>query len=486
MSGVHYSYNKATPCALCHKNRPQYTRPFILEYTERHRGLLGMPSSSTTEYSYTFTIPLCADCHKRILNHERFHRWRNWIGWGALGVVLLLTAAANFLDRPALETAAGQFLNILFLIVALIPIGALVHALFIGSLTTGRLQSRVARWLTKYADPNPFLSMPQFIQESRLLSGEAGVEELIKDLPIHRPQTIKALGASKDPRAFDALVQTFQFRFDPNVVDALLASSDQRTADVLLEVLKKPYSQSAEFRAKVLAALKTFGVSAERTAESVVASARSGVAGPEVVGELVELGDPQIVKTLLDALKRASTSNPAFKVEAISKLATLGRGNPQVTSAIVDVLQDKDRTVRAAAATALGELGAQSATEALVASLQDDSPRVRRNTTEALHKLHPKNDTIASLYSSQKRAILTGNILVIATFPSFCYLLSFAVSLESQLPSKDLPALLGFLSLSVIPVGIVVRNLLIDRKKRYQRFREQWLRSAEAQSHTSA
>ncbi len=483
---IHYSSNSFAPCAVCHKERPQHMRPFSLRYTERHRDLLGMPSSSTTEHSFTFTIPICGKCYTRLANQERFYCWRNWVGWGAIGMVFLVAGILKVFNLEPSQLGIGRLLDFVFGSLSLVAIGALLLWLIEAMFIRDRVSGNVARWLTKYADPNPFLSMPQFIQEERLLSGAAGVEELIKDLPNHRPQTIKALGVSKAPQAFDALAQTFQFRPDPNVLDALLASGDQRTAGVLLEVLKKPYGQTAEFRTKALEALKTLGVSNEQIAESIVVSVRSGVADSHVVSELVELGDPRTVETLLDALKRPTNRNPAFKVEAIAKLASVGRGDSQVTNALVNVLHDQDCTVRAAAATALGELGDQSITAILVESLQDKSPGVRKNATEALHKLYPTNDLISRLFRSQERAILIGGIVIASTVPLLCGLLWFALRLDSQLSSSDLPAILGLLSLTTIPIGVGVRNLLVNSKRRYQQFREKWMQGVQAQPDTQA
>jgi HEAT repeat protein len=92
---------------------------------------------------------------------------------------------------------------------------------------------------------------------------------------------------------------------------------------------------------------------------------------------------PDLVKALIDTLKDADGE---VRIYAGNALAAIGQ--PAVES-LTTTLSDPNRDARAAAAYALGQMGADAApaTTALVKSLKDSEIDVRRQAAQALSRI---------------------------------------------------------------------------------------------------
>jgi HEAT repeat protein len=92
---------------------------------------------------------------------------------------------------------------------------------------------------------------------------------------------------------------------------------------------------------------------------------------------------PDLVKALIDTLKDADGE---VRIYSGNALAAIG---PPAVEALTTTLSDPNRDARAAAAYALGQMGADAApaTAALVKALKDSEIDVRRQAAQALSRI---------------------------------------------------------------------------------------------------
>ena len=114
--------------------------------------------------------------------------------------------------------------------------------------------------------------------------------------------------------------------------------------------------------------------------------------------ELGIIGAPA-VPALIEAWRKASRSGAENKSSQHATYALSAIGGPAVP-ALIDALQDKNESIRASAAYALGDIGraAQEAVPSLTQALRDESTWVRRHATEALGLIgQPAQNTVSAL-----------------------------------------------------------------------------------------
>lgn len=188
-------------------------------------------------------------------------------------------------------------------------------------------------------------SRRQAVQALRRVSAALAVDELIvalDDPSLHvREEAAQALGEIGDRRAAPALIQMLADRASGVVdeaADALGRLHDARAVEPLARVL------------------------AEYDAPDRIAAARA----------LGRLGAPAAVPALLDALDRAERAASPDEMEAA--MQALGRiGSPEAASALHARLASPLRTVRLAAARALGEIASSASAEPLLALLAGEA-----------------------------------------------------------------------------------------------------------------
>jgi HEAT repeat protein len=148
----------------------------------------------------------------------------------------------------------------------------------------------------------------------------------------------------------------------PRAVPDLLRALDDRARDVRM------------------AAARSLGrLGAAEATEPVIASSLSGRVPRDVAGlALLDLG-PTAVPRLLELTEDADPRIRAAAVELVGLL-----GNAPDAKPILDRLRDPAAAVRAAGADALGRLGAGEARDALVRALEDRVPAVRAAAAHAL------------------------------------------------------------------------------------------------------
>ncbi len=92
----------------------------------------------------------------------------------------------------------------------------------------------------------------------------------------------------------------------------------------------------------------------------------------------------------------ASRCSPGWRRSGL--LGKLGRGRPEITDLLIQLLEDPDFFVRLAACEALGRLGDQSAREPLERlRRRDPSGRVQRAAREARARLSEGGDALAGV-----------------------------------------------------------------------------------------
>jgi HEAT repeat protein len=157
----------------------------------------------------------------------------------------------------------------------------------------------------------------------------------------------EALGKIGDPQAIPALIQAFEsWKID------LKKGSSKQTSSLEEILLQIKANWSVEVRQAIVKALG-------------------------------EIGDPQAVPALIDALKDEDWRVREAAVEALRKIG------PPALPALIEMLKDKREWVRQATVQALGEIGDSRATSALIRALGDKDEGVRQAAAEALSKLPP-------------------------------------------------------------------------------------------------
>jgi HEAT repeat protein len=144
----------------------------------------------------------------------------------------------------------------------------------------------------------------------------------------------------------------------------------EREEEIWYRVAKGQFFQAAGFGLAALPAL-----------ESALTSCPAGM-GPRLIEALGHVGDPRVVRPLVQALK---SSEPSLCIAAITALSRMDAN--EATSSFLGLLKHRNAQVRAAATEAVGRLRARDAVEQLCDLLRDPVWEVRREAAEALGRL---------------------------------------------------------------------------------------------------
>ncbi len=223
-----------------------------------------------------------------------------------------------------------------------------------------------------------------------------------------RAAAAAALGGRRTEAGKDALLRALPAESHPKARRAVVrALGEQRGDDRVAAALARALDGDATWLVEGEAARSlgaTRAPSAFASLEAALPRARQQPGHMDAVlsGVLEGLGklrDDRALPLLLRHLRRDVGS--FARRAAVAALAEAGRGKREVTLALEDLLDDADFRVKAAAASALGELGDDHAAGALsrCESLDGDG-RVRRACREALRAIregHPPPKELASL-----------------------------------------------------------------------------------------
>ena len=164
------------------------------------------------------------------------------------------------------------------------------------------------------------------------------------------------------------------------------ANPSEHAVDTLIGMLGDP-SQASRFA--VQDALVRIG---QASVEPLGKALKAAQAPREAVAGLVVargIGDSRLAPALLHLADHAS---PAVRREAFRAMATTG--GKSVAERLIEGLQDEDVEARAAAATALGELGYWQAGPRLVDALSDPAWDVRAAAGRALIRIGPPGELL--------------------------------------------------------------------------------------------
>ena len=235
---------------------------------------------------------------------------------------------------------------------------------------------------------------------------------------------VEALGVIGVP-AVPALIQALQDQewwVREAAAEALGVIGDPQAVPALLEVLQDKEGRvrrAAAWALRKINAKDTWAIpEAWEIPEDVIRTLQAlSEEEHRIVIWTLEIGDPQAVPILIEALKHGNQI--AVRLTTIETLREIGApavlalvqalkdknrdkdvrwtaasllwwiGDPQATPALIQALQDKEWEVRQAAAQALGQIGDPQAIPALLEALKDADSGVRRAAAEALLKLLP-------------------------------------------------------------------------------------------------
>lgn len=135
----------------------------------------------------------------------------------------------------------------------------------------------------------------------------------------------------------------------------------------------------------------------------------------EKIVYLQELGNPRKDSDNANAIRYLSDPDERVRAAAASALGDLdaasmngrdepGPGSDQAPAALMKALKDRSAAVRAASASALGEMGASAAKDDLVAALRDSDPRVALAAAKALENMpnHAAVSELTKIYDDAK------------------------------------------------------------------------------------
>ncbi|MEE9613624.1 MAG: HEAT repeat domain-containing protein [Thermodesulfobacteriota bacterium] len=207
------------------------------------------------------------------------------------------------------------------------------------------------------------------------------VNNLKNDDPAVRIRAIKALGGTRDPRAFDP-IRTMLYDKDPGVrrvaTHVLAVGGDRRALGALVEVLQDKYA--GDQRVNTAYALRYIKGSGAVDALVSVLKDENPELGRMAANTLGFIGDRRALGPLLEVLKDESSGGPrAGAAFAIGRI-----GGREALEPLLAALKDRDPAVRLSASQALGNIGGKNAIEPLIDALKDEDPGVRMGVSLAL------------------------------------------------------------------------------------------------------
>ena len=193
-----------------------------------------------------------------------------------------------------------------------------------------------------------------------------------------RARAAAALGASRDPRAVDALVEAMRDKsISPRhpVIEALGETGDQRAVSALREHLK---SGPSHHQVYVVKAIQKVG----------------GEAARDALIEALDSASHEAKRAAADALELSgwADSNEELRLRCAlvrEDFPTLQLLGAAAVEPLVDILRDALPNKRARAAAVLGEIGDARAIAPLSEALGSPEPELRRAVELALSKIAP-------------------------------------------------------------------------------------------------
>jgi HEAT repeat protein len=243
-----------------------------------------------------------------------------------------------------------------------------------------------------------------------------------------RRAAAEALGQIGDPQATPALAQALRdemWLVRLAAAEALGQIGDPQATPALIQALQ---DEDSDVRRAAARALRKIDAKDTRAIpedweihvvvpKDVIRTVQARSEEHRIVIWTLEIGDPQAVPILIEALKhgnriavRSTTIEALREIGAPAVLALVQAlkdknrdkdvrwtaasllwwiGDPQATPALMEALKDEDSDVREAAAWALAKIGDPQATPALIQALQDKDRDVREAAARALLKLLP-------------------------------------------------------------------------------------------------
>jgi HEAT repeat protein len=215
--------------------------------------------------------------------------------------------------------------------------------------------------LGKLEDDERFLPLLGALHDLDGCVVQAAIAALKKGDPEQVVPAVEPLLRHPEPGVRGQAAQTLEFLgWRPN----------DRDDEIWFRVAKGQFFQAAGLGVEALPAL-----------EAALASCSPGMA-PRLIEALGHLGDPAVVRPLLQALR---SGEPASCIAAVTALSRLGVA--EVTSALPSLLKHRNAQVRATAIEAVGRLQVIRAAEQVRKLLQDPAWEVRREAAEALGRL---------------------------------------------------------------------------------------------------
>lgn len=224
------------------------------------------------------------------------------------------------------------------------------------------------------------------------MTDDARFESLVTDLndPQRRDEAVQSLGALRDPRAIDPLINILRetrddhamaYRTRQSAAESLGAIGDLQALTALIYALEDPHSA-----VKISAAYALGKLNDSQAVEPLLnllqnRSTDVRAAVLEVLGQLAGTHDVPIAPIV----QRTADFDDSVRDIAERVLRELGS---KAFDALLPALHDPNSTIRGAAATLLGELKDERAFEALrKVSWDDDSKWVRTRAEWALSQL---------------------------------------------------------------------------------------------------
>lgn len=163
------------------------------------------------------------------------------------------------------------------------------------------------------------------------------------------------------------------------VLKILEEVADSRALTALVKVLESPASEERRLCLSALRRLKEEGVipALVRCLGDEVMSIRKDSAET-----LMEIG-PEVTSALLPLLEHQNAHSRCWACKILGEL-----GDSSVSGQVAHLLEDREWYVRCAAAYSLGQLGSSVAVPPLLAALGDFSEEVRKSAAIALGNLH--------------------------------------------------------------------------------------------------
>ena len=189
---------------------------------------------------------------------------------------------------------------------------------------------------------------------------------------------VKALGASRDPRAVDALIAVVE---DPGfrelraiAAEQLGAIGDPQAIQPLIALWNSDFNLG--YRAE--GALEKIGAPAVEPLSRSVLGQKQIIVGGRYIG-----GDQQLaVEPLIGALRQGNPRVQACAAESLGSIRDARAVEP-----LIAALRSADLEVQVSAADALGQIGDRRAAQPLIAALANHDPKLRRSVFWALSEI---------------------------------------------------------------------------------------------------